>query len=285
MALIPPFFLDCVLTIGFVTDKEIHYKATGFLLGYLYKDAPEIENRKYHIYVVTNRHVFEGQSMAKLRFNQPGHMPAKLYDFALVNSEGKPQWQGHPDESIDVAVQSINVELLHKDGIRFSFFASDLHVLPFAKAYDLGLSEGDPVFVLGFPFGLIGKERNYALVRHGTIARARDTLDNSSHEFLLDASIFPGNSGGPVITQPELMAIDGTSAIGKSWLIGVVTGYLTFHNVVNGRETRKPQMIFQENSGIATAITIDKAIEAIALAESKLASIPATTIDWAVSSI
>src|ERR1019366_8874960 len=59
---------------------------------------------------------------------------------------------------------------------------------------------------LGFPLQLVGGERNYVIVRHGTIARIGDMLAGTNKNFLVDTFIFPGNSGGPVILKPEMMA-------------------------------------------------------------------------------
>ncbi len=276
MALIPPFFLDCVVAIGFVTNDEVRYAATGFLVGHLVGEGAEISDRKYRLYLVTNRHVFEGKDVAMLRFNPSDNLAAKVYDLQLRNAEGQAQWQRHPDDAVDLAVQSINAELLRKDGIQFSFFASDSHILPFSKAADEGLSEGDSVFVLGFPLGQVGKERNYVIVRQGVIARVRDALAGTSQEFLVDASIFPGNSGGPVVTRPEAMAIEGTRSSGKAWLIGVVSSYVPYQDVAISVQTDRPRVIFEENSGLAAVIPIDKALEVIGIEESKQAPLKGT---------
>lgn len=285
MALIPPFFLDCVVAIGFVTADEVRYAATGFLVGHLTQNAPEVQDRKYRLYLVTNRHVFKGRNVAKLRFNPSGNLPAKVYDLPLIDADGKPQWHGYPDEGVDVAVQSINAELLQKDGIQFSFFASDLHILPFTKAGDEGLSEGDSVFVLGFPLGQVGVERNYVIVRQGAIARVRDALAGSSQEFLLDASIFPGNSGGPVVTRPEAIAIEGTKSLSKAWLVGVVSGYVPYQDVAISVQTNRPRVMFEENSGMATVIPIDRALDAIGIVEAKRVSVPATAADGSTAAV
>ena len=274
MALIPPFFLDCVVAIGFMVQDEVRYRATGFLLGHLVDNAPEVEHRKYRLYLVTNRHVLKGQRVAKLRFNPSGGLPAKVYDLPLVDSNGNPGWQGHADENVDVAVQTINADLLRDDGIQFSFFASDLHILPFTKAADKGLSEGDSVFILECPLGQVGKERNYVIVRQGAIARVRDALGGSSQEFLLDASVFPGNSGGPVVTRPEAIAIKGTESLGGAWLVGVVSGYVPYQDVAISLQTNRPRVIFEENSGMAAAIPIDRVLDAIGVVEAKLVPVP-----------
>ena len=276
MALIPPFFLDCVVAIGFATNDEVRYVATGFLVGHLVENAPEIKNRKYRVYLVTNRHVFKGRNIAKLRFNPSANLPAKVYDLPLVDAEGKLQWQGHPDENVDVVVQPINVEFLRNEEIQFHFFSSDLHILPLSKAGSEGLSEGDSVFILGFPLGEVGKERNYVIVRQGVIARVRDALASFSQDFLIDGSIFPGNSGGPVITRPEAIGIEGTKTLNRAWLIGVVSGYVPYQDVAISTQTNRPRVIFEENSGMAAVIPIDKALEAIAVVETKFVSVPAT---------
>ncbi len=47
-----------------------------------------------------------------------------------------------------------------------------------------GASEGDAVFVLGFPMGIVSTESSHAISRSGSIARIRDLLDNRASLFL-----------------------------------------------------------------------------------------------------
>src|SRR5438128_1074843 len=108
MALIPPFFLDCVVAIGVRTsDKDISYGATGFLYGKFLKETTPDE-RVYSTFLVTNRHVFEAHKSAVLRFNTVGGAPAKTYDLPLVDADNKPLWSLHPRPEIDVAAMPIN---------------------------------------------------------------------------------------------------------------------------------------------------------------------------------
>jgi S1-C subfamily serine protease len=76
--------------------------------------------------------------------------------------------------------------------------------------------------------------------------------------FLIDANIFPGNSGGPVVTRPEISSIEGTKAIDKAALIGIVKSYLTYKDVAVSQQTGKPRVIFEENSGLALVETVDR---------------------------
>ena len=44
----------------------------------------------------------------------------------------------------------------------------------------------------------------------------------ANKEFLVDAFVFPGNSGGPVVSKPEALAITGTKSQDYAYLIGIV---------------------------------------------------------------
>lgn len=60
MALIPPAFLNTVVALGSpAQDGKILYNATGFMYGYSAGTTSENGQKQYHIFLVTNRHVFE----------------------------------------------------------------------------------------------------------------------------------------------------------------------------------------------------------------------------------
>jgi hypothetical protein len=127
MALIPPFFLDCVVAIGFVADKDKPtYQATGFLYGHFVKQVND-QQKTYRVYLVTNRHVFEGETKAFIRFNPESGEAAREYDIDLVDQSGTRTWFAHEDDAIDVAVIGINGQHMQNEGIRFGIFASDGH--------------------------------------------------------------------------------------------------------------------------------------------------------------
>lgn len=263
MALIPTFFPDCVVAISVPGDDRNRERlASGFLLGRFVKKIDE-DHSEYRVYLITNRHVLEGRKTARVRFNPKGDEPARWYDLDLADSEGRQLWSSPSDVDIDVAVMPINVTRLKQDGMQFNYFRSDQHIANRAKLSQSGATEGDGVFVLGFPMGFLGGNRSYVIVRSGTIARIRDALAGHSTEFLLDAFVFPGNSGGPVVTRPELVAITGTQASGTAYLIGVVKGHVPFRDVALSQQTGKPRVIFEENSGLSAAVPIDFVEEAI----------------------
>lgn len=261
MGLIPPFFLNCVVAIGRRGPDKPEWNASGFLYGEFV--AEDGDQKRYAIYLVTNRHVFDGTNEAILRFNPSGTDPAREYDIALVDQDGKPKWLAHPDAEIDVAVVPISGTKLRADGVEFEWFRSDQHVLLRDAAIETGAAEGDDVFVLGFPMGLVGGDRNYVIVRQGAVARIRDWLAGTAKDFLVDSSIFPGNSGGPVVSRPELTSIEGTKAPNAAYLLGVIKSYLPYRDVAVSQQTKMPRIIFEENSGLASVVPIDYVSEVV----------------------
>lgn len=280
MALIPPFFLDAVVAVGFPGPAGPEWVASGFLYGRYMHDAEEAGKKIYSVYFVTNRHVLAEQKAALLRFNPELREPARDYTLNLVDPAGTSWWVPHPDPDIDVAVGPINVSKLKEDGIRYSYFHSDETSLRTAAAADAGLSEGDGVFVLGFPMGLVGVERSYVISRGGSLARVRDWLGGAEKHFLIDAGVFPGNSGGPVVVRPELLAITGTKPIHSANLIGVVRGYVPYRDVAVSEQTRNPRVIFEENSGLAVVHSVDQIEEAI---DAAIARVPTAGEDVAAA--
>lgn len=225
------------------------------LVGRRNKEAPA-EQKNYNLFLVTNKHVLKDVDSIIVRFNPKTEEPARDYDISLAPCK-ELFLVGHPDPDIDVVVIAINADVLQKDQARFSFFALDEHTLQIADIKEHGTSEGDFVYVLGFPMGIVSPDRQYVIVRVGVIARLRDTLEKKSREFLIDANIFPGNSGGPVVLKPEIVSIEGTKTINRSALIGIITSYVPYQDIAISQQTGLPRIIFEENSGLATVVPSD----------------------------
>jgi S1-C subfamily serine protease len=260
MALIPPFFLNCVVSIGVrsgdATDS-VAWVGTGFIAGHFNEIIDE--QKRYNTFLVTNKHVLLGKTEIILRFNTNDGSRVLDYPAVLVENDEK-IWTGHPSADIDVAVFMINPLVLEGDSAEFSLFALDDHSMPIDAMKAAGVSEGDGVFILGFPMGIVAPQRKTVISRAGAIARIRDTLDGHQPAFLIDANIFPGNSGGPVVIRPDVNAIEGTSAIGKAALIGIVKSYLPYSDVAISQQTGNPRVIFEENSGLALVETVDSIV-------------------------
>ena len=264
MALIPPYFADCVVAIGVdpLNDDERRWVASGFLYGDYVRDN-EDGTKKYKVYLATNRHVFENLPNAYLRFNPISNEPAREYPLSLLDKNGAKLWFPHPKAEVDVAVIPINIKLLREHAMQVSYFQSVNNVANVDKLNELGVTEGDFVYALGFPMGIVGGERSTVIVRSGSIARIRDALVRANQEYLIDAFIFPGNSGGPVVSKPEAFAIQGTKSQNAAYLIGIIKSYVSYQDVAVSSQSKRPRIIFEENSGLATVHPIDFVQEAI----------------------
>lgn len=246
MALIPTFFLNCVVSIGIREfNRKIKWIATGFVAGRLFEEKSE--GNTYHNFIVTNKHVLDGQTAIVVRFNSKDEKSALDYDVNLIE-DGTHIWSCHPDPNVDVACFLINHEKLKIDNAEYSFFALDKHALNVEQMYAEGISEGDGIFLLGFPLGLVDEFNKHVIVRSGIIAKIKSTLKRQTSFFLIDTNNFPGNSGGPVIIKPELTSIEGTKSIDKASLIGIVKAYYLYED---------------ENSGLALVEHIDSVKEVL----------------------
>ena len=265
MALIPPFFLNTVVAIGVGDDpNERHWIGTGFLLGRFLDELPD-NKKRYQILLITNKHVLINLKVAYIKFNSAQDPKSKDYKIPLISRNGRPIWIGHPSITVDVAAMLLNPAFLKAEGSIFEYFRSDEHILNKEKMIANGITEGDPIFVLGFPIGLVAKERQYVICRAGCLARVRDFLENRTNEFLIDAPVFPGNSGNPVILCPASVAIQGTSNIGNANLIGMVKSYVPYKDIAISQQTQQARIIFEENSGLAAVESVDSIIETVEL--------------------
>jgi hypothetical protein len=275
--LVPPFFINSVVALGTMLPVvevgapprlEWRTLGTGFFYAYLIQDDPVPAQRKYEVYLVTAKHVVqafiqENRDLSVRVNSKDASSQSRQFEIANQPQPGSGTWFCHPNPKVDVAAVSISFDYLKQEGIEPNAIASDQHSADRTKLAELEVTAGDGVFVLGFPMGLSGAQRNYVIVRQGAIARISEMLDKVSPTFMLDALIFPGNSGGPVILKPEITSISGTKSHSNAYLIGVVTDYRSYVDTAVSQQTKRPRITFEENSGLADVLPIDVVNEAI----------------------
>jgi hypothetical protein len=203
-----------------------------------------------------------------------------VQEYSIPNhpAAGEGTWFYHPDKNIDIAAVRVNWKFLQDNGFEPNFFANDQHVANTVKLKDLEITAGDGIFVLGFPMNLTGTQRNYVIVREGVIARISEMLDGASKSFMLDALVFPGNSGGPVVLKPEISSIQGTKSQSAAYLIGIVLSYIPYVDVAVSTQTHHPRITFEENSGLVEVLPTDYIDEAIKVYRSTLPPAPLTPL-------
>lgn len=262
MALIPPFFLDTVVALGVMSgDGEFVSTGTGFLYGHPTDSVDPEGNKQYQLLLVTNRHVIDGildqGATMYARLNSKSGTEPGVIALPLVRSGAPSPFMYLPPTGEDIGIISISAPVLDEQELIYHFFAGGDHTFSSQRAIEAGVSEGDGIFVLGFPLGDVGTAKNYAIVKQGVVARIQNWLAGGEGTFLIDASIFPGNSGGPVILRPEINAIAGTKFNNAAGLVGMVAAYIPYQEVAISQQTKRPRMIFEENSGLGEVITCD----------------------------
>lgn len=236
----------------------LHPHGTGFLM-YNYEPTPH--------FLVTNRHVFEPvvdgkpiriQSVVVKANLKPDLLQqvgqGKWLEFEVKLWDGNsPLWTGHPNDSVDVAViyfppiETLSVMLEN---------ASDVGFIPKSlcgSLKDLRLSED--VLFFGFPLGMGTLTNPIPFVRSGMVAQ----IDSVRKMFWLDAQVFGGSSGSPVISAGVLRGQLATQKTPK--LVGIVSGYMP--SVMQAQEVLRPSSgytrdtVYVENSGLAVVFSVD----------------------------
>ncbi len=250
MSLLPKKYSQTLVSIELKNGDDYTSVATGFLVGYPARQNTDNDE----LYLVTNRHVFEDQPLVWLKFNH-GESVIR-YPLPLISEGGENLWQTHQDPDVDLAVIALTLEILNANGTEYNWIIEEDFATKDLRD-ELEIREGDEVFVLGFPLGIAGLGRKYAVARSGIISRLDDEILSQNKSFLIDCNIFPGNSGGPVILKPSMLGLEGEKPpVPRSYLLGIVSKYLPYTETaytVRGRASIE----FSENSGLALVVPIE----------------------------
>ncbi len=143
------------------------------------------------------------------------------------------------------------------------------HSLDRLQAQQIGISEGDGVYILGFPVGWEPSDRrHYPVVRFGVVAQIQGLYDGSHSTFLVDGSAFGGNSGSPVLTKFEVAGIRGLPVVDSTNLIGMVSAYKLNPSLLGEISEQQvlSRLIATENADLITVIPVDHIDETIGMA-------------------
>jgi V8-like Glu-specific endopeptidase len=174
---------------------------TGFLIA---STTPDGRPRTV---LVTANHVLEKMPGANARVGYRISNPDGSWSYSpqtLRIRDGKrPLWTHHP--SRDVAAIAITAPAeFAKSAIPESYLAGD----DTFQKYRVGA--GDEMMALGFPRGLAANQAGFPILRSGRVASYPVAPAKIFPTFLLDFSVFPGNSGGPVFMTDQARRADGS---------------------------------------------------------------------------
>ena len=152
---------------------------------------------------------------------------------------------------------------------RFIVFGDNFDILRLPESQFLPVARvqpGAPVLVPGFPLGIRSAEHAKPIVRRGIVARA--DADN----LILDAFVFPGNSGGPVIYVPTIKVSGGlikVPFVNRERVIGLVSSSISYIDTAVSQQTQRPRVTFEENSGLCNVVPIDAVLALLNRADVK----------------
>lgn len=263
MAIIPSIFMNAVVALGIkLPNDEKHWIGTGFIVGRKEKNNLNLSTH----YIITNKHVVENQKEIYVRFNSLGKSLIKDYVINLFDKNRAPMFSAHWDDKTDIiAIQIIPKTLIDDQSIWGSFDLED-NALTLEQMKSTGVEEGTLIYALGFPMNLVDAIK-VPICRLGCVSRVVDAFvrQNEHPTFLVDATVFPGNSGGPIISRPEIVSIAGTAHNNSANLIGILSSYISYEDTLVSQQTGKACMIQTENSGLTIVHPVDRIKEVVEL--------------------
>lgn len=241
MALLHPLVVAGTLAVAVTTvdpsGKSLEITGAAFLVtrpnvyNYENPEHHDVKNRgKDHWYrwIVTcahNVHEATQDRPVRVEFNLLDRTKRKIVQkFPADRWVKHPKWR--PDDKttyqydVAVALGAIPPDLLSE--VDFTILPPHMQ-LSRASIKQHGIVEGDEVYTVGFPLGRGYGEINNPLVRHGIIAQISPYTRGESDTVLVDGAIWPGNSGGPVMTKPTTISLEGTQAYNRNSLLGMVS--------------------------------------------------------------
>ncbi len=261
MAIIPNFFMNAVMAIG-VSNDGITKKWIGS--GFIVSRKGEQDSDESSYYIITNKHVVDDCENIYLRFNTQDEQSLKDYRLNLFDEEHNCLYSKHPNEDSDVIAMRFFPQKLIDDKSIWGAFDLQKHALSLDEMQNTGVTEGCFVYALGFPMNLVETIKS-PICRLGCISRIQDAFmrKHETPKFLVDAQTFPGNSGGPIISRPEIVSITGTDSNSNANLIGILSHSITYRNVLVSKQTGREMMIQEENSGLTIVHPVDRIREVV----------------------
>jgi len=196
---------------------------TGFLIA---STAPDGSPRTV---LVTANHVLAKMPGVDARVgyriaNPDGSWSYSPQTLRIRDAGGGPLWTAHP--SRDVAAISITAPAAFaKAAVPLSWLAED----DTFKANQVGA--GDEMMALGFPRGLAANQAGFPILRAGRVASFPVAPAKVFPTFLLDFTVFPGNSGGPVfMSQAARRRVGAAESQEVQFIAGLLTQQVELNN-------------------------------------------------------
>lgn len=191
--------------------------------GFLYQKL--MDENKTIPFVVTNAHVVKNASKGLVALIKRNGENPSLSEKVTVEFSGD-DVKKYLDESNDLAIFPIGPALnqLSEKGINIFFRSLDESLIPNRESIE-ELSAIEEITFIGYPSGLYDRKNNTPIVRKGITASPIWNDFDGKKEFLIDAGVYPGSSGSPVlIINNGSYSNNGGIVIGsRIFFIGIIS--------------------------------------------------------------
>lgn len=200
---------------------------TGFLIATPAADGPS------RTVLVTANHVLQKMPGATTRIgyrisNVDGSWSYSPQPLDIRDKDGKELWTHHPDRDVAALVIKAPPEFA-KAALPVDYLAGD------ETFQQYKVNTGDEMMALGFPRGLSANSAGFPILRSGRVASFPLAPANIYPTFLMDFSVFPGNSGGPVFlsrenSQPSAITQVSDTRAHQGFIAGLLTQQVELNN-------------------------------------------------------
>jgi S1-C subfamily serine protease len=192
---------------------------TGFLIA-----TPGADGQP-RVVLVTANHVLQKMPKANARIgyrfsNADGSWSYAPQSLQIRDDKGRELWTHHPNRDVAAIAITAPAEFA-KAAIPVDYLAAD----DTFSQYRVGA--GDEMMALGFPRGLSANQAGFPILRSGKVASFPVAPAKVFPTFLLDFSVFPGNSGGPVFMAPPQAVAADIAMVSTEPKRGFIAGLLT----------------------------------------------------------
>jgi V8-like Glu-specific endopeptidase len=171
---------------------------TAFIFGYTHLD-------NQFLFLVTNKHVINNSTNGRFFFTlSNGDEPLVGQRFDVNVRDFESHWYGHPKNNVDIAVMPLvpilqEIERMGKQ----IFFRAITHDLIPSDEQISELNTIEELLFIGYPNGIFDSKNLMPVTRRGLTATPLQVDYEGEPIFLMDASVFPGSSGSPVLIVNE----------------------------------------------------------------------------------
>lgn len=207
--------IDATVQLDQPSGPNTRTVGTGFLI-----QAPRPDGAP-RIVLVTAAHVLERMGDPEARIGWRIAVGDGTWRFdpeplRIRDETGAPLWTQHPER--DVAVMEVQApEAFARAAIPLAWLADEAAF----ETYEVG--PGDELLSLGFPRGLSANRAGFPILRVGRIASYPLSPVGAFPTFLLDFTVFPGNSGGPVFWTPSARRRPGATEPETAFIAGLLS--------------------------------------------------------------